>query len=45
MMEYAILFSDSTMSQQSNKVIKRKRRLAYLKRRQQRARQAKVAKT
>jgi hypothetical protein len=33
------------MSQQSNKVIKRQRRNAYLKRRKQRARQAKAAKS
>jgi len=32
------------MSQQTNKVIKRRRRLAYLKRRKVRARQAKAAK-
>ena len=33
------------MSQQTNKVIKRRRRLAYLKRRKARVRQAKAAKT
>jgi hypothetical protein len=33
------------MSQQYNKVIKRRRRLAYQKRRKARARQAKAAKT
>jgi hypothetical protein len=32
------------MSQQTNKVIKRQRRLAYKKRRKQRAKQAKAAK-